>query len=117
MYCLIMRKRIIDRKEKIRQAELIWNDYLANRNKNTIELRRLLLDIVDNLHTEEKKIIDNIQNVNLKDEMLSIENMHTILKLVKNLDNIKNREADNSIHCQTSISQNMYGPDNPYPSK
>ncbi|MBR5238509.1 MAG: hypothetical protein IKV26_07395 [Paludibacteraceae bacterium] len=107
----------MDRNERIQQAELIWQNYSENRNKNTIELRRLLLDIDSDLSQEEKNLVYKIKSIDLKNESLTIDDMHDILELIKNLDSIKNREDNNSIYRTNSISKNKYGPNNPYPSK
>ena len=107
----------MDRNEKIQQADLILQNYLENRKKNTKELRQLLLDIESDLSQEEKSQVYSIKNIDLKNESSTIDDMRDILELIKELDNNENREKNNSIYRTNSISKNKYGPNNPYPSK
>lgn len=107
----------MDRNEKIQQADLILQNYLENRKKNTKELRQLLLDIESDLSQEEKSQVYSTKNIDLKNESSTIDDMRDILELIKELDNNENREKNNSIYRTNSISKNKYGPNNPYPSK
>lgn len=107
----------MDRNEKIQQADLILQNYLENRKKNTKELRQLLLDIESDLSQEEKSQVYSIKNIDLKNESSTIDDMRDILELIKELDNNENIEKNNSIYRTNSISKNKYGPNNPYPSK
>ena len=107
----------MDRNEKIQQADLILQNYLENRKKNTKELRQLLLDIESDLFQEEKSQVYSTKNIDLKNESSTIDDMRDILELIKELDNNENIEKNNSIYRTNSISKNKYGPTNPYPSK
>lgn len=55
----------MDRNEKIQQADLILQNYLENRKKNTKELRQLLLDIESDLSQEEKSQVYSTKNIDL----------------------------------------------------
>lgn len=107
----------MNRAEKIKQADLILQNYLENRRKNTKELRQLLLDIESDLSQKEKSQVYSTKNIDLKNESSTIDDMRDILELIKELDNQENREKNNSIYCTNSISKNKYGPNNSYPSK
>ena len=56
----------MNRAEKIKQADLILQNYLENRRKNTKELRQLLLDIEFDLSQEEKSQVYSTKNIGLK---------------------------------------------------
>ena len=76
----------MNRAEKIKQADLILQNYLENRKKNTKELRQLLLDIESDLSQEEKSQVYSTKNIDLKNESSTIDDMHDILELIKELD-------------------------------
>ena len=69
----------MNRAEKIKQADLILQNYLENRRKNTKELRQLLLDIESDLSQEEKSQVYSTKNIDLKNESSTIDDMRDIL--------------------------------------